>query len=185
VRACAMQVGLARSRRARVREGRRGGGVARRLEAGRCLGAGEGERRREEKGGGKRKRGERNGKRKGEKEMEKEKGRKGGEEKKMGKKKRKKMTRAGEIRGGDHGWSATRARRSHAARGGRGVGPRPDSVSARGFRELGLRRKCFWKRFFFYFLACDFLGEFSGGHRSVTIDGIVLMKVNLNLACLV
>jgi hypothetical protein len=72
------------------------------------------------------------GKDKGE-EKEKEK------EKEMGKK-MEKLTRAGGIRGGDRGRSATRARRSHAARGGRGAGPRPDLVSARG---LGFRRKRF------------------------------------------
>jgi hypothetical protein len=30
------------------------------------------------------------------------------------------VTRAGDIHGGDRGWSATRARRSHAARGEKG-----------------------------------------------------------------
>jgi hypothetical protein len=78
-----------------VREGRRGGGVARKPEAGRCSGAGEGERRREEKGGGKRK--------KGKKEMEKRKGGKGeGErkengEKEKGSKKGKKRRRVSAI----------------------------------------------------------------------------------------
>jgi hypothetical protein len=77
-----------------------------------------------EKGGG----GKRKEKEKGGKEKEKEKGRKGKEkekERKLGKRKGKgkerkegkRVTRAGDIHGGDRGWSATRARRSHAARG--------------------------------------------------------------------
>jgi hypothetical protein len=58
------------------------------------------------------------------------------------------VTRAGEFRGGDRGWSATRARRSHAARGEKGGG---DSgrirVSARVSGEIGLRQKGFRKIF--------------------------------------
>jgi hypothetical protein len=54
------------------------------------------------------------------------------------------VTRAGDIRGGDRGWSATRAQCSHAARGEKGG---RDSgrirVSVRGSGELGLRQKGF------------------------------------------
>jgi hypothetical protein len=85
-------------------------------------GAEEGERRKGEKGGG----GKRKEKEKGGKEKEKEKGRKGKEkekERKLGKRKGKgkerkegkRVTCAGDIHGGDCGWSAMRARRSHAA----------------------------------------------------------------------
>jgi hypothetical protein len=83
--------------------------------------------RREEKGGegrrrekeGKRKGRERKGKEKGEEKKEKEKERKLGKRKGKGKERKegKRVTRAGDIHGGDRGWSATRARRSHAARG--------------------------------------------------------------------
>jgi hypothetical protein len=111
---------------------------------------GEGRRREEEGKGRKRKGRERKEKKeKGRKRKEKEK------ERKMGKKKRKRrnggrkkkerekgkrVTRAGDIRGGDRGWSATRARRSHAARGEKGGG---DSGQIRGSGELGLRQKDF------------------------------------------
>jgi hypothetical protein len=54
------------------------------------------------------------------------------------------VTRAGDIRGGDRGWSATHARRSHAARGEKGGGDGGRiRVSARGSGELGLRQKGF------------------------------------------
>jgi hypothetical protein len=105
-----------------VREGRGAAWLGSRRPGGaREQGKGRGEGRgREEEG---------KGQEKGGKEMEKEKGRKRKEKEKGKREKRRKkgVMRAGDIRGGDRGWSATRARHSHAARGEKG------EVTAVGF----------------------------------------------------
>jgi hypothetical protein len=105
---------------------------------------GEGKRKEKEKGGKEKKRGgkEKRRRKKGKWGKRKRKRRNGGGKKKKERKGEKGVTRAGNIRGGDRDWSATRARRSHAVRGEKGG---RDSgrirVSVRGSGELGLRQK--------------------------------------------
>jgi hypothetical protein len=60
------------------------------------------------------------------------------------KERKKRVTRAGDIRGGDRGWSAMRARRSHAARDGIVVGFGIGS----GIRGIRASAKGFYKNIF-------------------------------------
>jgi hypothetical protein len=120
---------------ARVREGRGAAWLgSRRLGGAREQGKGRGEGRgRKEVGKGKRKGREMERKRGGKgkrRKMGKKKGKRRNGGRKKGKERKgekKGVTRAGDIRGGDRGWSATRAGHSHAARGEKG------EVTAVGF----------------------------------------------------